>query len=119
MDRARHTGRITIEAYGVAVARALTNLELPPAILVGHSMGCRVVLEASRVQPDAVSGLVFVDGSRISEGDPIADEQAMTDELAGTATRDSCGSSSNRRSYNTRGLYASCAGQLQGLSPET
>jgi pimeloyl-ACP methyl ester carboxylesterase len=77
------TGRITIEAYGVAVARALTNLELPPAILVGHSMGCRVVLDASRVQPDAVSGLVFVDGSRISEGDPIAAEQAMTDELAG------------------------------------
>ena len=46
-------------------------------------MGCRVVLEANRVQPDAVSGLVLVDGSRISEGEPIAAEQAMADELAG------------------------------------
>ena len=73
----------TIEAYGVAVARALTKLELRSAILVGHSMGCRVVLEASRVQPDAVSGLVLVDGSRIGEGDPMAAARAMADELAG------------------------------------
>ena len=66
-----------------AVARALTKLELRSAILVGHSMGCRVVLEASRVQPDAVSGLVLVDGSRIGEGDPMAAARAMADELAG------------------------------------
>ncbi|MEI6252125.1 MAG: alpha/beta fold hydrolase [Mycobacteriaceae bacterium] len=73
----------TIEAYGIAVARALMELELRPAILVGHSMGCRVVLEASRVQPYAVSGLVLVDGSRIGEGDPIAAQRAMAGELAG------------------------------------
>jgi pimeloyl-ACP methyl ester carboxylesterase len=73
----------TIGAYGAGVARALTELELPPAILVGHSMGCRVVLEASRVQPDAVSGLVLVDGSRIGEGDRVVAERAMADELAG------------------------------------
>jgi pimeloyl-ACP methyl ester carboxylesterase len=73
----------TIDAYGAALARALNELALPPAILVGHSMGCRVVLEASRVEPDAVSGLVLVDGSRIGEGDPMAAERAMADELAG------------------------------------
>lgn len=73
----------TIEAYGAGVARALRELELPPAILVGHSMGCRVILEANRIQPDAVSGLVLVDGSRIGAGDPQAAERAMADELAG------------------------------------
>jgi len=73
----------TIEAYGIAVARALMELELRPAILVGHSMGCRVVLKASRVQPYAVSGLVLVDGSRIGEGHPIAAQRAMAGELAG------------------------------------
>ena len=73
----------TIEAYGAAVGRALTELKLPPAFLVGHSMGCRVVLEASRAEPDAVSGLVLVDGSRIGEGDAMAAKWAMAEELAG------------------------------------
>ncbi|MEO3761224.1 alpha/beta fold hydrolase [Mycobacterium sp. B14F4] len=36
----------TIEAYGKAVTGALAGLKLPPTVLVGHSMGCRVVLEA-------------------------------------------------------------------------
>jgi pimeloyl-ACP methyl ester carboxylesterase len=73
----------TIEAYGRAVADALTELRLPPAILVGHSMGCRVVLAANRTRPDAVAGLVLVDGSRIGAGDPEAAGQAMADEVAG------------------------------------
>lgn len=73
----------TIEAYGAAVGRALAELELPPAILVGHSMGCRVALAANRARPEAVSGLVLVDGSRIGEGDPVAAEQAMAEELVG------------------------------------
>ncbi len=77
----------TIEAYGAGLARALIDLELPPAILVGHSMGCRVVLEANRVQPDAMSGLVLVDGSRIAQGDPVAARRDMADELDGDGYR--------------------------------
>lgn len=73
----------TIGAYGAALAHALVELALPPAVLVGHSMGCRVILEASRLEPSAVSGLVLVDGSRIGDGDPAAAEQAMADELVG------------------------------------
>jgi pimeloyl-ACP methyl ester carboxylesterase len=73
----------TIAAYGARVAQALAELRLPPAILVGHSMGCRVILEANRIQPDAVCGLVLVDGSRIGAGDPVAAERAMADEVAG------------------------------------
>jgi len=73
----------TIEAYGRAVADTLTELSVPPAILVGHSMGCRVVLAATRARPEAVAGLVLVDGSRIGAGDPEAAGQAMADELVG------------------------------------
>lgn len=73
----------TIEAYGAELARVLAESVSAPAILVGHSMGCRVVLEANRVQPNLVSGLVLVDGSRIGAGNPAAAEQAMADELAG------------------------------------
>jgi len=73
----------TIDSYGRAVADAVTELQLPPAILVGHSMGCRVVLAANRARPDAVAGLVLVDGSRIGAGDPEAAGQAMADEVVG------------------------------------
>jgi pimeloyl-ACP methyl ester carboxylesterase len=66
----------SIEHYGGDVAALLNNLELAPAILVGHSMGCRVVLEAARLAPDRVAGLVLIDGSRVATGDPDAAEAA-------------------------------------------
>ena len=77
------TAPCTIAAFAVAVVGALAELALPPAILIGHSLGCRVVLEAARLRPEAVAGLVLVDGSRIGEGDPVAAVQAMADELSG------------------------------------
>ncbi len=46
------------------------------AVLIGHSMGCRVVLEANRLAPERVAGLVLVDGSRLASGDPDAAESA-------------------------------------------
>lgn len=39
-------------------------------------MGCRVVLEANRLAPERVAGIVLVDGSRIGSGDPDAAEDA-------------------------------------------
>jgi pimeloyl-ACP methyl ester carboxylesterase len=73
----------TIAAYGAAVARLLEELGLESAILVGHSMGCRVVLECSRMASARLAGIVLLDGSRIGIGDPTAAAQRMAAELDG------------------------------------
>lgn len=75
----------SIENYGGDVAALINNLELSNCILVGHSMGCRVVLEAARIDPERIVGLVLIDGSRQAGGDPAQAEAAMraTIEAAG------------------------------------
>ena len=67
----------TIENYGGDVAALVSNLELKGCILVGHSMGCRVALEAARIHPEPIAGLVLVDGSRQASGDPAQAEARM------------------------------------------
>ncbi len=66
----------SIEHYGGDVAALVNNLELKNTVLVGHSMGCRVVLEAATLVPKKVAGIVLVDGSRNATGDPDAAEAA-------------------------------------------
>jgi pimeloyl-ACP methyl ester carboxylesterase len=66
-----------IETYGADVSGLLYALNLPPAILIGHSMGCRVVLQAYLDAPPRVAGLILVDGSRVGTGDPQMAEETM------------------------------------------
>ncbi|HEX9397757.1 MAG TPA: alpha/beta hydrolase [Burkholderiales bacterium] len=66
----------TIENFGGDVAALLINLDLSKSILVGHSMGCRVVLQTAQLAPERVAGLVLVDGSRTGTGDPDKAEAA-------------------------------------------
>ena len=66
----------TIAHYGGDVAALVNNLELNRCILIGHSMGTRVVLEANRLVPERVAGIVLIDGSRSGSGDPEAAEAA-------------------------------------------
>jgi pimeloyl-ACP methyl ester carboxylesterase len=54
----------SIEHYGGDVAALVLNLDFPKVFLVGHSMGCRVVLEANRNASERIAGIVLVDGSR-------------------------------------------------------
>jgi pimeloyl-ACP methyl ester carboxylesterase len=66
----------SIEHYGGDVAALVNNLDVARAVLVGHSMGCRVVLEAARLIPDKVAAVVLVDGSRNATSDPAGAEAA-------------------------------------------
>ena len=54
----------SIQGCAAEVARLLLARSLPPAMLVGHSMGCRVVLEAALRAPEQVAAIVLLDGSR-------------------------------------------------------
>lgn len=56
----------SIERYGADVAELMRALSLPPAVLVGHSMGCRVVTEAALQAPSHTAGVVLVDGSQFA-----------------------------------------------------
>jgi pimeloyl-ACP methyl ester carboxylesterase len=56
----------SIERYGADVAEVMRALALPPAVLVGHSMGCRVVIEAALQAPRQTAGVILVDGSQFS-----------------------------------------------------
>ena len=66
----------SIERYGADVAGLLRTLDAP-AVLVGHSMGCRVVLEANEAAPDRVAAIALVDGSRMAAGEPRQAGEAM------------------------------------------
>jgi pimeloyl-ACP methyl ester carboxylesterase len=54
-----------IDTHGQDVAALLSELAIERAVLVGHSMGCRIVMHAMSEQPDRVAGIVLVDGSRL------------------------------------------------------
>ncbi len=73
----------SIEHYGGDVAALVNNLELRGVFLIGHSMGCRVVLEAARLVPKRVAGVVLIDGSRAGSGDPDAAESAARAAIGG------------------------------------
>lgn len=74
----------SIETYGADVSALLGELALPPAILVGHSMGCRAVLQAYLSAPERVAAVVLVDGSRLGFGDPVVAERVMNEQLRAT-----------------------------------
>jgi pimeloyl-ACP methyl ester carboxylesterase len=56
----------SIERYGADVAEVMRALALPSAVLVGHSMGCRVVVEAALQAPAHIAGVILVDGSQFA-----------------------------------------------------
>jgi pimeloyl-ACP methyl ester carboxylesterase len=51
----------TMSAFGADVQAVLEALDLRGVVLVGHSMGGQVILEAARLSPDRVAALVPVD----------------------------------------------------------
>ncbi|MBW1771916.1 MAG: alpha/beta hydrolase, partial [Deltaproteobacteria bacterium] len=73
--------RCNIKTFGTDISALLSALDLQPAILIGHSMGCRVVLQAYRDAPQQVAGLILVDGSRLGTGDPQVAEQTARQKI--------------------------------------
>ena len=66
-----------VEAFGREVAGLLKE----PSVLIGHSMGCRVALQAAALNPDNVAGIVLVDGSRVGMGDPAVAQRTVAEQL--------------------------------------
>ena len=71
----------TIEALAASANDTLDKLGLEQVVLVGHSMGCRVVSEMTSQSPDRVRGLVYVDGSMVSRSDVDAAVKAAVETL--------------------------------------
>ena len=67
----------TIGHFGGDVAALVANLDWRGAVLIGHSMGCRVVLEAARLDPERIGALVLLDGSLMGTGEPAQAEAAL------------------------------------------
>jgi pimeloyl-ACP methyl ester carboxylesterase len=62
---------VSIENFGADVAKLLEKHDLRDAVLVGHSMGCRVALQAAMNAPDRVGALALIDGSFLGAGHPV------------------------------------------------
>jgi pimeloyl-ACP methyl ester carboxylesterase len=69
-------GACNIETYGADVGALLAALDLTEVVLVGHSMGCRVVLQAYAEAPERVVGVVLIDGSFMGGAGEAAVEAA-------------------------------------------
>jgi pimeloyl-ACP methyl ester carboxylesterase len=70
-------GSSNIATFGADVAALLAALDLSGGVvLVGHSMGCRVVLQAYAEAPQRVVGVALIDGSSVGAGGARAVEAA-------------------------------------------
>ncbi len=66
----------TIEAFGADVASAIDNENLFNVILVGHSMGGPVVIEAARRLDDRVKLIIAVDTLQETGQPPMSDKES-------------------------------------------
>jgi pimeloyl-ACP methyl ester carboxylesterase len=65
----------TMEAFAADVSAVVRQLDLDKVVLIGHSMGTDVIIEAARQMPDRVAGLVWVD--RYNRLDQFRSEEAI------------------------------------------
>jgi pimeloyl-ACP methyl ester carboxylesterase len=66
-----------IANFGRQVARLLERA----SVIIGHSMGCRVALQAATLKPDKVAGIVLLDGSRVGQGDPFVAQEMVRNQI--------------------------------------
>ena len=74
--------RYTIEAFGADVKAVVDALGLKRVVLVGHSMGGPVALEAARLMPERVVAIVAIDTlGRVGEKTSPEEKKAFLDPL--------------------------------------
>jgi pimeloyl-ACP methyl ester carboxylesterase len=69
----------SIEPLADDVNEVVDRLGLAPAVIVGHSVGSRVVIEAVARRPESYAGLVLLDGSWVEREPRNGGEPAPTD----------------------------------------
>ncbi|NLH47352.1 MAG: alpha/beta hydrolase [Myxococcales bacterium] len=62
-DMPKNTNNLTIENLADDIACVMDDDEIDRAVLIGHSMGCQVILEFARRHPQRCQGLVPMCGS--------------------------------------------------------
>ena len=70
-------GPFTIEQSGKDLADLITAKSLDNVVLVGHSLGTRVVLACRDRLPEPIRQIVFLDGSCQAQGDPELARQSL------------------------------------------
>jgi len=73
--------RVSIETMGEAVNRVKELIGAGSTVLIGHSMGCRVVADACQQSQLALTGVVFIDGSILGRGDPKTSVNRVKDAI--------------------------------------
>ncbi len=87
----RNRSNWTIEAYGADVTAVLSALPQGKVVLVGHSMGGPVALEAARLVPDRVIGIVGADAFSDIGATPSATDRARADAFIANLRKDYIG----------------------------
>jgi pimeloyl-ACP methyl ester carboxylesterase len=60
---------LDVQSAGSDVAGLLARDAQSPVVLIGHGLGCRVVLEAAQRIPNTIVGVILIDGNRLATGD--------------------------------------------------
>ncbi|WP_404320582.1 alpha/beta fold hydrolase [Arthrobacter luteolus] len=67
---------LSMAGYGAAVAQSLRQAGISEAVLVGHSMGCQVVVEAALADPDLARSLLLL-APTVNRAERTIAEQAL------------------------------------------
>lgn len=64
---------VSVQRFADDVHDLIDALDLGPTIIIGHSLGARVCIQAASDRPDHLLGAILVDGSRLTTGASMAE----------------------------------------------